>query len=288
MAKTELKQMTNRVTIQGTLMDNTIEIKVDSKGRRYLSGSVEVKVDNDYIVPVDTFAYELKNDGTKNGLYERLVKVIEYPSARTVGLGAAPKITISNARVEDNSFYSERDARVVNNWRISGSFMRLAANDAKNINEYEVEGVIASIKEVTDRNGEPTDTYQIKLLNVGFGEKVNELTFTFDDPEAIKYINENYNVGDKVTLCGQVVYSQVERVVEKNLGFGEPVKQTFTNTVRLLKITAGTEAEESDVALKELQTIIVSQNNMIKERAEARAQATAAKTPASSVNNLLF
>ena len=77
MAKTELKQMTNRVTIQGTLMDNTIEIKVDSKGRRYLSGSVEVKVDNDYIVPVDTFAYELKNDGTKNGLYERLVKVIE-------------------------------------------------------------------------------------------------------------------------------------------------------------------------------------------------------------------
>lgn len=288
MAKTELKQMTNRVTIQGTLMDNTIEIKVDSKGRRYLSGSVEVKVDNDYIVPVDTFAYELKNDGTKNGLYERLVKVIEYPSARTVGLGAAPKITISNARVEDNSFYSERDARVVNNWRISGSFMRLAANDAKNINEYEVEGVIASIKEVTDRNGEPTDTYQIKLLNVGFGEKVNELTFTFDDPEAVKYINENYSVGDKVTLCGQVVYSQVERVVEKNLGFGEPVKQTFTNTVRQLKITAGTEAEESDVAVKELQTIIVSQNNMIKERAEARAQATAAKTPASSVNNLLF
>lgn len=288
MAKTELKQMTNRVTIQGTLMDNTIEVKVDSKGRRYLSGSVEVKVDNDYIVPVDTFAYELKNDGTKNGLYERLVKVIEYPSARTVGLGAAPKITISNARVEDNSFYSERDARVVNNWRISGSFMRLAANDAKNINEYEVEGVIASIKEVTDRNGEPTDTYQIKLLNVGFGEKVNELTFTFDDPEAVKYINENYSVGDKVTLCGQVVYSQVERVVEKNLGFGEPVKQTFTNTVRQLKITAGTEAEESDVAVKELQTIIVSQNNMIKERAEARAQATAAKTPASSVNNLLF
>lgn len=288
MAKAELKQMTNRVTIQGTLMDNTIEVKVDSKGRRYLSGSVEVKVDNDYIVPVDTFAYELKNDGTKNGLYERLVKAIDYPSARTVGLGAAPKISISNARVEDNSFYSDRDGRVVNNWRISGSFMKLVANDLKDINEFEVEGVISSIKEVTDKNGEPTDTYQIKLLNVGFGEKVNELTLTYDDPEAIRYINDNYNNGDKVTLHGQVVYSQVERVIEKNLGFGEPVKQTFTNTIRQLKITAGTEAEESDIAVKDLQTIIVSQNNMIKERAEARAQATAAKTPASSVNNLLF
>lgn len=290
MAKEELKQMINRVTIQGTLMDNNIEIKVDSKGRRYLSGPVEVKVDNDYIVPVDTFAYELKSNGEKNGLYERLVKVIDYPSARTVGLGAAPKITISNARIEDNSFYSERDARIVNNWRISGAFMRLAANDAKNINEFEVEGVIASIKEVTGRDGEPTDTYQLKLFNVGFGEKVNELTFTFDDPAAIKYINENYGVGDKVTLCGQIIYEQVERTIEKELGFGEPVKQTFTNTVRLLKITAGTEptsADESGIALKDLQTIIVKQNNMIKERAEARSQATAPKAT-TAANNLLF
>jgi hypothetical protein len=168
--------------------------------------------------------------------------------------------------------------------------MRLAANDAKNINEFEVEGVIASIKEVTGRDGEPTDTYQLKLFNVGFGEKVNELTFTFDDPAAIKYINENYSVGDKVTLCGQIIYEQVERTIEKELGFGEPVKQTFTNTVRLLKITAGTEptpADESGIALKDLQTVIVRQNNMIKERAEAKTQATAPKAT-SAANNLLF
>ena len=105
-----------------------------------------------------------------------------------------------------------------------------------------------------------------------------------------KNINENYGVGDKVTLCGQIIYEQVERTIEKELGFGEPVKQTFTNTVRLLKITAGTEptpADESGIALKDLQTIIVKQNNMIKERAEARTQATAPKAT-SAANNLLF
>ena len=291
MAKQELKQMVNRVTIQGTLMDNNIEIKVDGKGRRYLSGAVEVKVDNDYIIPVDTFAYEMKNNGEKNQLFERLAKVIDYSSSRTVGLNKAPKITISNARVEDNSFFSERDDRIVNNWRISGAFMRLAANDAKNINEFEVEGVIGSIKEVTGKDGEPTDTYQIKLFNVGYGERVNELTFTFDDPEAVKYINENYNVGDRVTLCGQVVYEQVERVIEKELGFGEPVKQTFTNTIRLLKITAGTEPEgpdESGIAIKDLQTVVVKQNNMIKEKYEAKAQANSSKANTSNVNDLLF
>jgi hypothetical protein len=291
MAKEELKQMTNKVTIQGVLVDNHMSIKVDNKGRRYLSGAVEVKVDNDYIIPVDTFAYELKSNGEKSAVYDRLAKVIDWPSARTVGANSAPRVTITNARIEDNSFYSEKDDRIVNNWRIGGAFFRTAANDAKGINEFEVEGIISSIKEVLDRNGESTNTYQIKLLNVGFGEKVNEITFTYDDPEAIKYINDNYNVGDKVTLCGQVVYTQTERTVKKELGFGEPVTETYTNTVRLLKITAGTEPmspEESGIALKDLQTILVKQNNIIKEKAEAKSQAGAAKTPATSVNNLLF
>lgn len=291
MAKEELKQMTNKVTIQGVLVDNHMSIKVDNKGRRYLSGAVEVKVDNDYIIPVDTFAYELKSNGEKSAVYDRLAKVIDWPSARTVGASSAPRVTITNARIEDNSFYSEKDDRIVNNWRISGAFFRTAANDAKGINEFEVEGIISSIKEVLDKNGESTNTYQIKLLNVGFGEKVNEITFTYDDPEAIKYINDNYNVGDKVTLCGQVVYTQTERTVKKELGFGEPVTETYTNTVRLLKITAGTEPtspEESGITLKDLQTILVKQNNIIKEKAEAKSQAGAAKTPAANVNNLLF
>lgn len=291
MAKEDLKQMNNRVTIQGTLMDNGVEVKVDSKGRRYISGSLEIKVDNDYVIPVDTFAYELKSSGEKNVLYERLTKVIEWPSSRTIGIKQAPKVSISGARIEDNSFYSEKDDRIVNNWRVSGAFMKLAADDAKSINEFEVEGIISSIKEVIDKNGDSTDTYQIKLLNVGFGNRVNELTFTYDDPEAIKYINDNYNVGDLVTLCGQIVYSQTERVIEKELGFGEPVKQTFTNTIRLLKITAGTEPkspEDTGIALKNLQTIVVSQNNVIKEKYEARTKAAATVAPTSNVNNLLF
>jgi hypothetical protein len=289
MAK-ELKQMLNRVTVQGTLMDNTLENKVDKNGRKYLSGELEVMTDNDYIIPVTVFAYELKNSGEKNTIYERLAKMIDYPSARTVGIQKAPKIAVSNARIEDNSFYSERDGRIVTNWRIGGSFVRAAATDAVNQNSFEVQGIIASIKEVVDREGNATDAYDLKLLNVAFGNRVNELTLRFDDPAAVKYINNNYNVGDLVTLCGQVVYEQHERVVEKELGFGEPIKQTYTNTVRLLRITAGTaasDAEEAGYSLKDLQAIVVSQNNDIEERAKARAQVTAATNKAAGAN-LLF
>ena len=34
-SKEDLKQMLNRVTVQGTLMDNSLENKVDKKGRKY-------------------------------------------------------------------------------------------------------------------------------------------------------------------------------------------------------------------------------------------------------------
>ena len=290
MAKEDLKQMLNRVTIQGTLMDNSLENKVDKNGRKYLSGELEIMTDNEYIIPVTVFAYELKTSGEKNTIYERLAKLLDYPSARTVGIAKAPKIVVSNGRIEDNSFYSDRDNRIVNNWRISGSFIRAAANDAVNQNSFEVQGVIASIKEVVDREGNNTDTYDLKLLNVGFGGRVNELTLRFDDPAAVKYINDNYNPGDLVTLCGQIVYEQHERVIEKELGFGEPLKQTFTNTVRLLRITAGTpptEADDSEYKLKDLQQIITAQNNDIIERFNARTQMTAATNKAAGAD-LLF
>lgn len=290
MAKEDLKQMLNKVTIQGTLMDNTLENKVDKNGRKYLSGTLEVMTDNDYIIPVTVFAYELKNSGDKNAIYARLAKVAELQSARTVGIAQAPKISITNARIEDNSFYSERDNRVVSNWRIGASFVATAVSDAASKNDFEVQGVIASIKEVVDREGNATDSFDLKLLNVAFGNRVNELTLRFDDPAAVTYINNNYNIGDLVTLCGQIVYEQHERVVEKELGFGEPIKQTYTNTVRLLRITAGTpatEADESGYNLKDLQAKVVAQNNDIVEKYNARAQMTAATNKAAGAN-LLF
>ena len=280
MAKEDLKQMTNRVALQGTLMDNNLAIKLDSQGRRYISGDLEVKVDNDYVIPVSVFAFEMKSNGQKSGIFDGLAKTIDYPSVRTAGLQDAAKVAITGARIEDNSFYSERDDRVVNNWRISTAFVRTASVDATPQNDFEVEGVIASIKEVIDNEGNSTDAYNLKLLNVGFGNRVNELTFRFDDKEAVDYINTNYNLGDFVTLCGRVVYEQHERVIEKELGFGEPVKQTYTNTIRLLKINAGTppiDEEESGYKLKDLQNIIVQQNNIITEKYKARAQATAAE-----------
>lgn len=233
---------------------------------------------------------KLNHQEKKSALYDRLAKIIEMPSARTVGIQQAPKVSISNAKITDNSFYSERDGRIVSNWRITGSFIRAAVSDAPNQNSFEVQGVISSIKEVLTRDGESTGGYDLKLINVGYGNRVSEITLRFDDKAAVDYINNNYNPGDLVTICGQIVYDQTTRTVEREVGFGDPMTTTYTNTVRLLKITAGsvpTDGEEGGYPLKDLQGVLVAQNNDIVEKYNARAQVTAATNKAAGAN-LLF
>jgi len=290
MAKENLKEMMNRVNLQGTLVNNSVEMKVDKNGRRYISGQLEIMVDKEYIIPVSAFTYEFKQNGEKNPMFERLSKVVDLPSARTAGMSGAAHISVTSARFEDNSFFSDRDNRVVSNWRIGGSLIRTVAEDAAPINSFEVQGVVSSIKEVVDREGNNTDTYDLKLLNVAYGNRINELTFRFDDPAAIKYINDNYNVGDTVTVCGQVVYEQHQRTVEKEYGFGEAAVQTYVNTVRLLRITAGTppvDPDESGYQLKELQQLLAAQQEDIVEKHNARAQVTTANNKNSGLD-LLF
>lgn len=290
MKEKNLKEMSNKVTLQGTLLSNSIEIKTDKKGKRYISGEVEVMVNPECAIPVSTFSYEFRSNGEKNSIYERLSKLVGVPSAKEIGVQKAPKISISNAKIENNNFFSERDNKVVTNWRINTIFARSAATDAQSIDNFEVEGIVSSIKEVINREGESTGDYDIKLLNVGFGNRVNELTFRFNEPTAVDYINNHYEIGTLVTLYGEIIYDQTDKKVLESTGFGEPVERVYTNTVRLLKINAGKEPvspEESGYNIKELQTILAKQNNEIQEKYNARTQAQLTATKVAN-NDLLF
>ena len=288
--KKTFKEMVNKVTLQGLLMESSLERRTDTRGKAYLAGGIHVMTSNDCIVPAEVFTYKIKNNGDANPLYDRLEKLVDFPTAATVGADDAPRVSITGARIQDNSFYSDRDNRIANNWRIGAAFINSVAKDAKELNEFEVEGVVASIKEVVGTDGESTGGYNLKLLNVGYGNRVNEVTLRFDEKEAIDYINNTYNVGDLVTLCGTILYEQKEVTKERPTSFGKPVIQTYTNTTRLLKITAGTEpvgSDEHEFKLKELQAIVVERNKEIEEKFKARAQNTKAATT-KSVTNLRF
>lgn len=285
-----MKEMLNKVTVQGVLVDTSLEVKADKSNKKFIAGEVEIMTDEDYIVPVSCFSYELKKNGDISKAYENLNKIANKPTVREAGSMNAGRISLSSGRLEDNMFYSERENKVVNSWKIGGMFFNNAAQDAASINEFEVEGIVNSIKEIVANDGESTGVYDLKLLTVGYGDRVSEISLKFKDPDAVNYITTSYNTGDKVVLSGKVIYEVKEKTVEKETAFGKPIVNTYTNTSKTLLITAGSEpvsAEEHGIKIKTLQTKMKDRQKDVEEKYEARSQKDWKETKA-SIDKTLF
>ena len=111
----KLQPTQNIVELQGLLVNNTLEVKTDKNGRKFIGGTLEINTGtatDECIIPVDCLQYELKKDGTRNKLYDRYVQMISWPSAATVGNAEAVCVSINRGEITDNSFYSERTNKV--------------------------------------------------------------------------------------------------------------------------------------------------------------------------------
>ena len=171
----KLQPTQNIVELQGLLVNNTLEVKTDKNGRKFIGGTLEINTGtatDECIIPVDCLQYELKKDGTRNALYDRYVQMISWPSAATVGNAEAVCVSINRGEITDNSFYSERTNKVVEGWRLRAVFIDQATKMAPRNNSFTVQGVVDSVKEVVDNEGEPTGELRVELLTVGFGERI--------------------------------------------------------------------------------------------------------------------
>lgn len=280
----KMKEMTNDITLQGLLKNNTLELKTDRNGRRFVSGSLEVDTGNngeECIVQADIFAYELKKDGTKSTLFDRAMNVLSFPSAATNGNDNAVSVTISRARIQDNSFWAERDSRIVEDWRPNAVFVDQATKMAPRINNFSIQGVIDSIKEDLDAEGNPTGELKIDLLNVGFNESIIRIPLYVVQQEGVKYVNSNWSVGDLITVHGTIEYKTTEIKREQEVAFGTPVARTYTKTSKRLVITSGMRAipeDEHTYSRNKLLALNTAKLKDIEERAAVRRGAEASPT----------
>lgn len=268
----KMLEMTNEITIQGLLKNNSLELKTDKNGRRFIAGQLEIDTGKDgeeCIVPVDIFQYELKKDNTKSALFDRTVDVMNYPSASTSTNGNAVSVSVTRGRIGDSTFYSEKEGRVIENWRLNATFVDQATRNADRINNFNVQGVIDSIKEVLDKDGEPTGELRVDLLTVGFNESLIRIPGYVTQKEGIKYINSKWSVGDLVTVNGVIEYKTDVITQSQEAAFGAPITKTYTNTSRRLLIRSGSTPKSEDehsYSRKKLLALITSKNSIIEER----------------------
>lgn len=244
-----LQPMQDIVELQGLLVNNTLEVKTDKNGRKFIGGTLEINTGtetDECIVPIDCMQYELKKDGTRNALYDRHLQMKDWPSASTVGNADAICVSINRGEITDNSFYSERNNRVVEGWRLRAVFVDQATKLAPRNNSFTIQGVVDSVKEVTDGEGEPTGELKVDLLTVAFGEKVVRIPMYVTNKEGVKYIEKNWNPGDLVTAYGEIVYEQRVTEIAQETAFGEGTIKKYTDTVKRLVINSGTSPKSED------------------------------------------
>lgn len=246
---TTLTSTTNIIELQGLLVNNTLEVKTDKNGRKFIGGTLEINTGtstDECIIPVDCMQYELKKDGTRNTLYDRHVQMVNWPSAASVGNADAICVSINRGEIADNSFYSERANKVVEGWRVKAIFVDQATKTAPRNNSFTIQGVVDSVKEVVNSEGEPTGELKVELLAVGFGERITKIPMYVINKEGIKYIENNWNPGDLVTAYGEIVYEQRITEVVQETAFGTGNTKRYTDVIKRLVINSGTSPKAED------------------------------------------
>jgi hypothetical protein len=94
----------------------------------------------------------------------------------------------------------------------------------------------------TDREGDETGRLIIKGGLVQYGGRLDVLNFIVENPEAVDYIERNWNINDTVHIDGRIrVTAKEEKTSGTSGSWGEDIPETTTKISRELIITTGSD-----------------------------------------------
>lgn len=276
-----MKQAENKVVIEGYL--NALDMKDfnSNDGRLFKRGTMEIAVPdksngNLTIVPVKVFLSALKKDGKPNKAFENMNKIEkEWISIAACGnTEMATKVSISSGQIVENAFIPDDSNDVVSSTEISSMFFNKVTNDFEPNATFQAKVVIGSMTEELDNEGTPTGRMIIKAMLVQYNDKIDVIQFVVANPEAIKFIERSWKETDTVRIAGKVNYSVKREKTVTQMGFGEPVVEEKTRTVKEFIITSGSEAldiEEGGYNPQEIQAGLQDRKRRLVEDKEKRA-----------------
>ena len=240
----QLREAANVVMVEGILTENRLDFRNIASGKA-IGGDLLLQVSQSNIVPINFFAAEKKKSGGKNKIYESLLTVKDdFKSAAKHGNADADKIRLTNARLESNEFYSAA-GNLISTFRVRSNFVNRVTGDFEPGISFQVEAYIQGITEEIV-NDEVTGRLVIKGIVPMYGGRISLLTFFVEEANGIKYIQDNYSVGDTVKLAG-VINNHVEKVEKtEEMEFGDDIVNTYQKVKRELIVTRGSKPYEEN------------------------------------------
>lgn len=241
------EQGTNAVNIIGKVLDVTFADGKMSDGRYYERCSMTVRV-NDTMpdgsvevneIPVSMFAAQYTKKNTLNTSFDNLQRFKNVKTIQNVGEVEADIVRINRADLSENNFVA-RSGNLITTWQIRAPFVSIGkGSDTATFN---IDVFIMDMHDEMDRDGEPTGRLVLKGGIVQYGGRLDVIEFIAESPDAINFIQRNWNVNDTVNIGGHIRYTSQE--VARSAGgssWGEDIPETTTRIVRELIITRGSD-----------------------------------------------
>lgn len=235
-----MKKMLNSTHIEGLIYNHSLEEKLSgpnskSPGTKYISGTVEVATDNNYvnIVPVHfTYVTAITSTGKENPTYTTLANIVNgtFKTIMSDGVDRATKIRIDSA-IGLNEFYSDRSGteELVSVKRNEGGFAHTNGNftDDETLRDtFDVDIVITGVRHVeADPDRGTNDKAIIRGAIFDFRNSLLPVEFSVVDPAAMNYF-EGLDASNKnpvfTRIKGRQVSETITRQITEEGAFGEP------------------------------------------------------------------
>ena len=249
-----MTQAQHKINLTGKLLDATFSTGKTNDGRTWERANVTIRVTQTYggreetsEIPVTMFAMEYTNKGALNPGWKSIQDLKNMKTVQNFGLDSADSIRLTGASIRENAFVTKQ-GMLVDGWQLNSSFCNVTK--MSDIAAFIIDIFIMDMHPEEDRDGDATGRLVIKGGIVQYGGKLDVLEFIVEQPEAVDYIERNWNPNDTVTIQGRIRVTSVE---EKKSGmdssWGEAVPDTTTRYIRELIITKGDdEGKEEEFA----------------------------------------
>ncbi|WP_425203757.1 hypothetical protein [Priestia megaterium] len=246
--QTTIRQAENVVEITGVLAENRLERIKNNQNVNVITGELDIKTGENEIQTVRIYSAETKKDGSPSAAYTGFQTVMEqYKSLQEVSEEEADKIEIRSGQLGLNEYIGQDD-KLKSRPQISTFFVSRVKNGVELTPKAEVtvEAYIQAISTEKDRENEETGRLKLKVIIPIHGGKVIPFEFIAPAGDIADHIDENWEVGQTVTIYADIINKVEVKEIEQKVSFGKPKIKTVTNSTREYIITGGSDPYDEE------------------------------------------
>lgn len=270
-----MRQVVNKVTIEGYLRENNLELVRDKTGEEVIRGSLIIAIDDVRSCRVQFYVNKykaLRAGETTKQENKSFAKLVEVLPGNTMSVASLMKDNASmdfeTAKMSATKMWAfaslqeylrkDEKGEVISSTTIRGISAGVKTESENHPFEphatFEVEMYIES-KRPEMKDGEETGRIVLVGLVPEYDDSVSRIEFVTETGDATDYIEENYEVGQTVKVYGNVINTFV-RIEKEVVGgtFGrtlEPQYETkFTQEREIFGGTATPLDEDDELGLK--------------------------------------